>query len=332
MVSTSSTSSTRSRLQRRSSIATGSAARPSDGVGIVRLRRWWIHLPCTVALACAGLLPATSHGDCLQAWNRARAAIEARADAAVRLAALDEALRQCTGRAEQSVLQTNRGDALEELGNRDQALQAYRTATRLDPLNVIALLSLGDLHWGDSDCEGTCLHYGAALALEPEIDEQVVERYASCRCPQAAKGIELDRAADLRRTIRALLEAAKLNTRKGSESPGKLIVNFTFNSTSIADEERDYLGAVASAISGEADSIARVDLHGHGCDIGTDAQNMQVSRERAEAVRQLLVAGGVSADRIEVHAWGRGQPLMAGHSEAARWRNRRVEVMLTARR
>jgi outer membrane protein OmpA-like peptidoglycan-associated protein len=51
----------------------------------------------------------------------------------------------------------------------------------------------------------------------------------------------------------------------------------------------------------------------------------ELSGERAETIREWLIANGVTADRIEVKAWGGGRMLHDKHSVHAR-RNVRVEV------
>jgi OOP family OmpA-OmpF porin len=77
-----------------------------------------------------------------------------------------------------------------------------------------------------------------------------------------------------------------------------------------------------------------ITLAGHSDTTGDDAVNLLVSRKRAEAVRDWLMAHGVAADRITVVAIGeqnpvapnatsKGEPNPSGRAE-----NRRVELRI----
>jgi outer membrane protein OmpA-like peptidoglycan-associated protein len=50
-----------------------------------------------------------------------------------------------------------------------------------------------------------------------------------------------------------------------------------------------------------------------------------LSYERAEVIKDYLVANGINADRIEVKAWGGKKPLFDRHGANAK-KNVRVEV------
>lgn len=68
--------------------------------------------------------------------------------------------------------------------------------------------------------------------------------------------------------------------------------------------------------------------------IGKDAVNTvgtakDLSYERAEIIREYLMSGGVSGERIEVKGWGGKKPLFDKHSANAR-KNVRVEVEVLA--
>ncbi|MEM9765343.1 MAG: OmpA family protein [Pseudomonadota bacterium] len=89
----------------------------------------------------------------------------------------------------------------------------------------------------------------------------------------------------------------------------------------------------AAAIARTADVIAAIEdrplaIVGHSDNSGALEPNVTLSRQRAEAVRQALIAGGVSADRIEAHGVGWLAPLSSNDSAEGRAENRRVELVL----
>jgi outer membrane protein OmpA-like peptidoglycan-associated protein len=67
---------------------------------------------------------------------------------------------------------------------------------------------------------------------------------------------------------------------------------------------------------------------GHTDTVGTDAFNDALSRQRAEVVRQALVARGISAENIVVIGRGKREPVVATADGVAEPKNRRVEILV----
>lgn len=72
----------------------------------------------------------------------------------------------------------------------------------------------------------------------------------------------------------------------------------------------------------------RVRIDGHTDSVGSTAMNQRLSEARAAAVRNALVAAGVSAARIETVGHGETQPIGTNVNAAGRQANRRVELTL----
>lgn len=67
---------------------------------------------------------------------------------------------------------------------------------------------------------------------------------------------------------------------------------------------------------------------GHSDNRGSLEENVLLSRRRAEAVRDALVARGIGPARLEAHGAGFLSPIAANASEEGRALNRRVELVL----
>ncbi|NFV81983.1 OmpA family protein [Magnetospirillum aberrantis] len=67
---------------------------------------------------------------------------------------------------------------------------------------------------------------------------------------------------------------------------------------------------------------------GHADGTGSDEINIKVSRERADAVRDMLVKMGVPSDAIEATSHGKRNPLVKVPDGTAEPRNRRVSVTI----
>jgi len=69
-------------------------------------------------------------------------------------------------------------------------------------------------------------------------------------------------------------------------------------------------------------------IEGHTDNLGNEDFNVKLSQQRADAVRDLLIARGVSPQRIRTKGYGPKFPVVDNDSAAGRQQNRRVEVLV----
>ena len=69
-------------------------------------------------------------------------------------------------------------------------------------------------------------------------------------------------------------------------------------------------------------------LAGHTDNTGSDALNLRLSKDRAEAIRTYLTEKGANASRIEATGYGESQPIATNKTAAGRQQNRRVEFTI----
>jgi len=75
--------------------------------------------------------------------------------------------------------------------------------------------------------------------------------------------------------------------------------------------------------------IDSIYVEGHTDGIGSEAQNMLLSRRRSQAVKDwLLKEGLLSADKISIHPFGKSRPVSTNATPRGRALNRRVEVII----
>ncbi|HUF25838.1 MAG TPA: OmpA family protein [Gemmatimonadaceae bacterium] len=97
-------------------------------------------------------------------------------------------------------------------------------------------------------------------------------------------------------------------------------------SASVSNEMRQLLGPIASVLAQYPDHPVAVE--GHTDSTGSDPLNQQLSRQRAEAVRDALVALGIAPSRITVVGHASASPVADNATAEGRARNRRVEIIL----
>jgi outer membrane protein OmpA-like peptidoglycan-associated protein len=70
------------------------------------------------------------------------------------------------------------------------------------------------------------------------------------------------------------------------------------------------------------------EISGHTDNVGNDQDNLKLSQERAEAVKNYLVKKGVKASRLTAKGYGAGRPIADNSTEQGRQKNRRTEVKI----
>lgn len=103
-------------------------------------------------------------------------------------------------------------------------------------------------------------------------------------------------------------------------------ISFDTNSAAIKPELRRVLDPFAGTLAGDPSS--RVTVVGHTDSTGSEAINDPLSVERAQSVREYLIARGVAPGRIDFYGRGEREPIADNSTEAGRARNRRVEIFL----
>ncbi|MDT0647367.1 OmpA family protein [Zunongwangia sp. F260] len=103
-------------------------------------------------------------------------------------------------------------------------------------------------------------------------------------------------------------------------------VLFDLNKATIRSESEDALDQIAEIMEEYSNTVFHIG--GHTDSTGADDYNLQLSRERAESVREALVERGISSSRLTSEGYGETQPIATNNTSAGRQENRRVEISL----
>ena len=71
-----------------------------------------------------------------------------------------------------------------------------------------------------------------------------------------------------------------------------------------------------------------VTIEGHADERGTREYNLGLGERRANSAKALLVAMGISPNRIKTISYGKERPAALGHSEASWSQNRRAVTVI----
>jgi outer membrane protein OmpA-like peptidoglycan-associated protein len=113
----------------------------------------------------------------------------------------------------------------------------------------------------------------------------------------------------------------------------------TFASDVLFDVDRDELKLEGQQELDHklANSLAKLQIisvivDGHTDGTGPETYNLDLSRRRANRVKEYLVGRGVASNLIEVHGYGLAKPIASNATREGRAKNRRVEIIIKAQR
>lgn len=103
-------------------------------------------------------------------------------------------------------------------------------------------------------------------------------------------------------------------------------LQFNVSSSNINPASYDELNRLAEIMLNDSD--LRLIIRGHTDNTGNTNANLELSVNRANAVKDYLVQQGVGASRIAAFGYGETRPIASNDTQEGRERNRRVELDL----
>ncbi len=168
--------------------------------------------------------------------------------------------------------------------------------------------------------------------LKSDLDNDGVSDYFD-KCPGTQNGVKVDGSGCplLNNKIDTVTKIYNNTTYIISEEDKKVAndavrnLEFEFGKSTIRERSLPYLDKVAEILIKKGISLK---LGGHTDAVGSEMANMNLSKDRAEAIKSYLVTQGANGSRIEAVGYGETQPISTNKTDAGRQKNRRVEFTL----
>lgn len=104
-------------------------------------------------------------------------------------------------------------------------------------------------------------------------------------------------------------------------------IHFEFDKYAIIPEYQKYLRGLSMLFL--ANPEWDIHLSGHTDSLGTNAYNIDLSKNRSESAKQFLVSCGIAADRITYEYHGEEIHIATNSTPEGRYQNRRVEIAVS---
>ncbi len=110
---------------------------------------------------------------------------------------------------------------------------------------------------------------------------------------------------------------------------GMQTIHFPYDSFEIVGENREILKANIRIL--KDNPTVNIQVEGHCDERGGIQYNLALGEKRANAVKQQLVAGGVSGSRVTTISMGKEKPIEMGSNEDVWAKNRRANFVITGK-
>jgi OOP family OmpA-OmpF porin len=104
---------------------------------------------------------------------------------------------------------------------------------------------------------------------------------------------------------------------------------FDFDKADLKPEGKEQLTAYREKAKAELSSAEKVRIVGYTDSTGTAERNAQLSKQRAEVVRDYLVSIGVDAAKVDAVGAAASNPIADNSTKEGQAMNRRVEIEVT---
>lgn len=145
------------------------------------------------------------------------------------------------------------------------------------------------------------------------------------KCPNTPEGTQVDGSGCPLKITNTTTKVVVTEEDRRVVAEAIRNLEFDFGKATIRSKSFESLNRVADLLKTKDFSLK---LAGHTDNVGSNAANLKLSKDRAESVKAYLVGQGANPSRIEATGYGESQPIASNKTNAGRQKNRRVEFTL----
>jgi len=233
-------------------------------------------------------------------------------------------LRQSLGECVEYNALYQLGRAYMKADQPEPAIKALKEAASLPSANrdarSKALIALGSVHEEQDNLVEALTCYEQALRLKeyPKVRKHVFDLAVE-------RSKRILTSGEIADAFLSLKDARAFGVTMGLDLP----VRFDYDKATLTAQGRRQAAELGEALISEDYKEHSFTLLGHTDLQGDAGYNMELSKKRADAVKQFLVLNfPIGEERIKTEGYGEERPLYTGESEHVHQVNRRVEVRI----
>jgi len=123
----------------------------------------------------------------------------------------------------------------------------------------------------------------------------------------------------------AIIPATEIKKQLDAAGKAVLYIQFDTDKATLKPEGEKAVTEIAKVLS--ADKNLKIAINGHTDNSGTEARNLQLSKERAASVMNAVASAGVDKSRLSAEGFGANNPLADNATDDGKAKNRRVELV-----
>ncbi len=104
------------------------------------------------------------------------------------------------------------------------------------------------------------------------------------------------------------------------------VIHFDTDRAALWKDSKKLLSSIAKFLGSNPQAWGSLRIEGHADERGTFEYNLDLSNERADSVKSVLISSGVPSSKILTHGFSKSRPLDSRSLEEAWAKNRRVEM------
>jgi len=186
------------------------------------------------------------------------------------------------------------------------------------------------------EAERSKMEAGKALTdAEQARAAAAIEAIQAAKAKQEAEQARMAAQAEAEKAARAKAEAdqlmKELSELKAQQTERGIVL--TIGDVLFATGKADLSQSANKSVAKLAEFLTKyptrnVLIEGHTDSVGSDAFNLALSQQRADSVKEKLVADAVDAARITTVGYGKKYPVASNATKAGKAQNRRVDLII----
>ena len=167
-------------------------------------------------------------------------------------------------------------------------------------------------------------------------DRKALEQRVTAKQAEMQTKMQAEMQAKIETASNTAKEALERASAAGKLAQGKFMYEttvssqlaFDFGTSKLSAGMMSKLDEFAAKLKAENKNVY-IEIQGHTDRSGSDAANLKIAQERAEAVRNYLaIKGGIALHRINAISYGESAPIADNKTRAGRIENRRVTLVV----